>query len=277
MINFVVALACEAKPLIHALKLNAVSNHANIPLYANNTFRLIITGVGKLNAAIATTYLADRNQPEKNDVWLNVGVAGHRDAHIGTPIICHKITDGGSGLNWHPIFITPMAVENTAIITQEHAQTVYEPDTLYDMEAAGFYHAASRFNTTEFVHCLKIVSDNQDSPAKYLPEKAVSQLISTNLDTIERIALQLNEPAQQWQSINQAPVDMPKFLAQWHFTVYQQNRLRQLLGRWKTLFHDQPVWSQEIKALGHAKQVIHHIEQKIKQARMQFSLPDKTD
>jgi len=276
MINFVIALACEAKPLIHALKLSAAANHANFPVYDNDRFRLIVTGVGKLNAAIATTYLADLNQPEKNDVWLNVGVAGHLDADIGTAMISNKITDGGSGLIWHPIFITPLPLKNAALITQERVQTVYAPNTLYDMEAAGFYRAASRFNTTEFVHSLKIVSDNQSFPAKYLSEKEVSQLISAKLETIEQTALQLNEPAQQWQSINQAPVDMAKFLVHWHFTVYQQYRLRQLLVRWKTLFNDQPVWTQEVHNLSHAKQVIRHIEQKIKHSNIEFTRPDNT-
>ena len=85
---------------------------------------------------------------------------------------------------------------------------------LYDMEAVGFYLAASRFNITEFVYSLKIVSDNQTSPAGYLPEKEVSQLIATNLEIIEQTALQLNEPAQQWKSISQAAPDYDKFLAQ---------------------------------------------------------------
>ena len=276
MINFVVALACESKPIIQALKLNGVANRANFRLYENDTFRLIITGLGKLNAAIATTYLANLNAPEKNNVWLNVGVAGHLDAAIGTPLISNKITDGGSGLNWHPIFITPLVVKSSSLITQDHAQTEYKPNTLYDMEAAGFYLAASRFNTSEFIHSLKIVSDNESSPAKYLPEKDVSQLISTNLEIIERTALQLNEPAEEWQFINQASTEITKFLAQWHFTVYQQNSLKQLLRRWKTLFEDQPVWSQDINNLANAKQVLRHIEQKIKHLNIQFGLPEKT-
>jgi len=275
MINFVVALACEAKPLIRALNLKSAANYANFPLYENDQFRLIISGIGKLNAAIATSYLASVNKNEKNNVWLNIGVAGHMDADIGTPFIANKITDGGSNLNWYPIFIRLLVVKSTSLVTQDHAQKEFKPNTLYDMEAAGFYLAASRFNTTEFVHSLKIVSDNQTSPAGYLPEKEVSQLIATNLEIIEQTALQLNEPAQQWQSISQAAPDYDKFLAQWHFTVYQQNNLKQLLKRWKTLFDDQPVWTQDVTNLNNAKQVIRFIEQKIMQSNIQFGSPEK--
>jgi len=276
MINFVVALACEAKPLIQALKLKNVANYANFPLYENDEFRLIITGIGKLNAATATSYLAGLNESEKNNVWLNVGIAGHQDANIGSPMLANKIIDGGSGLNWYPIFIRPLTtVKSTSLVTQDHAQKEYEPNTLYDMEAAGFYLAASRFNTTEFIHSLKIVSDNQASPAGYLPEKDVSQLISTNLEIIEQTALQLNEPAQQWQSISQAASEYDKFLAKWHFTVYQQNSLKQLLKRWNTLFDNQPIWTQGLTNLNNSKQVLRYIEQKIKQSNIQFGSPAK--
>ncbi len=273
MINFVVALACEAKPLIKSLKLNNVANPANFPLYENKTFRLIISGVGKLNAAIATSYAASLGGFEKNQVWLNVGIAGHCNADIGTPIIANKITDGGSDLSWHPIFITTCTVQSCTLITHEHPQTEYAADTMYDMEAAGFYLAASRFNTTEFIHSLKIVSDNPKTPAKTISEKDVKQLMLTNLDIIEQNAWQLNESAQQWRIINHIPEDMAQFLSKWHFTVYQQNQLKQLLRRCNTLFDQQAVWTDELHNLTHSKHVLRYIEQKIKQ--FQFETPVK--
>jgi len=275
MIYFVVALACEAKPLIRVLNLKSVANHANYPLYENDRFRLIVTGIGKLNAATATSYLASLSEIKKNNAWLNVGIAGHLDADIGSPFLANKIIDGGSGLSWYPIFIRPFAVKSTSLVTQDHAQNKYEPNTLYDMEAAGFYLAASRFNTTEFVHSLKIVSDNQTSPAGYLPEKEVSQLIASNIEIIEQTALHINESAQQWQRISETSPDFDKFLARWHFTVYQQNSLKQLLKRWKTLLDDQSIWNQDITNLADAKQVLRYIQQKLKQSTIQLESPAK--
>ena len=140
MINLVIALDCEAKPLIDRFDLKRQQEHV-YPLYTSDNIQLIVSGVGKLNAATATGYLAGLTKEPA--AWLNIGIAGHKKHGIGNSYLTHKIIDKHSDRCWYPAFTFKSSIATDTLCTFENAVTEYHDDLLHDMEASAFYQAAS--------------------------------------------------------------------------------------------------------------------------------------
>ena len=84
-ICWVIALKSEAIPIISQFKLSLLSNELLFPIYKNQKIRhaLVISGIGQINAAAATAYLASQCNAEKWTAWVNVGIAGYSEGSIG--------------------------------------------------------------------------------------------------------------------------------------------------------------------------------------------------
>ena len=100
-----------------------------------------------------------------------------------------------------------------------------------DMESSGFFTAASRFSTVEFIHSLKVISDNPATDINRLNPKTIGGLIENNLELIETVAGLLQGIAMTHLT---QPIALPldSLLDRWHFTVTQQMQLRDLARRW---------------------------------------------
>ncbi len=76
MIGIVMATMLEAAPFLVALSLKEMETDP-FRLYGNEGILLIISGIGKTNAAMATTYLIQKFKPQ----WIcNLGAAGATDS-----------------------------------------------------------------------------------------------------------------------------------------------------------------------------------------------------
>jgi len=102
------------------------------------------------------------------------------------------------------------------------------------MEAAGFYDTARRFSTAELVQCFKVISDNCSSSTQ-ISAAFVEQLIQNRLGTIDLILERMRPLAAEVTFPELSGLEIEPFLTHWHFTVSEQNRLRYLLRRLKTL------------------------------------------
>lgn len=183
MINIVVALSCEAKPIIKHFGLSPQHRDTAYKLYGSGNINLIVSGVGKHNAAAATNYIAGNNT--QHTAWLNVGIAGHASKPLGSGFIAHKITDQSSQKYWHPHPIDKLELASEALLTVDHTKEEYLNDTLIDMEASGFYAAACRFTDPDLVQCYKIVSDNQLNTVSNINAVMVSELIQNDMANLE--------------------------------------------------------------------------------------------
>ena len=84
MLHLLIATLTEAKPLINTFKLKKKNFHEfHIYINKNKNISLTITGIGKINSSAATSYTAMVFNRFKNNVWLNIGICGHRTFHIG--------------------------------------------------------------------------------------------------------------------------------------------------------------------------------------------------
>ena len=258
MINLVIALDCEARPIIEHYKLKRDQEHV-FPVYRSENMQLIVSGVGKLNAATATAYLAGMT-PESTS-WLNIGIAGHKEHAIGNIYAAHKITDHVTQQNWYPAFCFKPGVTTESACTFETPINDYHDDLLHDMEAAGFYQTANRFDSVEFVHCLKVISDNKDNTTHKINKHMVTELISGQLDAIDIFIEKLSIELHNWNEITATPSVYEAALKQWHFSTYQQHQLRQLVKRWSTLHTDNPnSLIEELSKFKNSRDVLHHLQ-----------------
>ena len=232
MIHFVVALACEARPLIRRYGLKAGSPTSAFRVYRSPQHDLVVCGVGKIAAAAATAYLGAGANAE-DEVWINVGVAGHRSLNVGSGLVADRILDRASGQAWYPPQLFAGEYHSSLVISVDQVEKEYAEEAAYDMEAAGFWPTATRFSTAELVQCYKVVSDTRQSAARGLTADAIEVLIESRLPEIDCLTLELEGLRAQMPA---APsFDIGPFLERWRLTVSQQRRLRHLLRRWCVL------------------------------------------
>ena len=261
MIHLFCALKCEAKPLLDHYRLNHHAPADVFPVYVNQqqNISLTITGIGKQSAAAAVIYTWMLLEAQASDAWLNVGMAGHGNMNTGNIALANHIIDADSQQGWYPQILFDTDLPRSKLLSLSTPCTDYR-DCLYDMEAAGFYASVTRIATSELCHCLKIISDNPDNPAKILPEKAVHELIQKNLDAIIQTITQLQSLSDELASIHAPLQYYEQFQNRWHFTQYEKNRLRQLLQRWQALFAERDPLSPELNTLKNSSEVLAQLE-----------------
>lgn len=186
MTNLVVALPSEARPLIKFYDLEVRPGARGFPVYAKDDLRLVVTGVGKIQAAAGTAYLAGFEQNQGRS-WLNVGIAGHCSLPTGTVTFAHKITDYATNRSWYPPKIIDMPGAGAHITTYDHPVADYPTSVVCEMEAAAFYSVATRFSSGELVQCCKIISDNTLFHANGLTPDLIEDLISAHIQSVDSV------------------------------------------------------------------------------------------
>ena len=246
--NIVVALPSEARPLISELSLRPEAMAHGIKLYVRADFRLLISGIGKIASASAVGVLAGMSKARERQIWLNVGIAGHATLPVGDIAIAHSVTEVASGKVLYPSIAFPPSIPSVALHCFDEPTSNYPPDTLCDMESAGFYAAAARFADAEFIQLVKVVSDNREAHLSGLDRGKISGLVHKNIDQIITLIDQLTQlDRDHRQGPNPLPIE--PLLAQWRFSVTQQAQLRELSRRWGLLIEDRP-WPPAAELMG---------------------------
>jgi len=238
MLNIIVALKCEAKPLIAHYNLKSVPGKLPFPVYERDDITLTLSGPGRVASGAATAFIHTFLEQPANSGWLNLGIAGHKNKSLGQGVLVHKITDDNTGKNWYPtiVFTAQCASEN--LMTVDQAVEQYRENTLYEMEAAGFYDIASRFSSAELIHCYKIISDNEMNSVTNITEKSILELITANLSGIDSVIQEIRTISAMLNSIEAVSPYYDDINHQWHFSVYQKGELRRLLRRWELVSSD---------------------------------------
>lgn len=237
------ALECEAKPLINHFGLKKDLNHSLFLIYRNESFILTVTGVGKVAMAGGVAYSLATYMDKPLPVLINIGIAGHKTKKIGTLCLAEKVVDVDAGKNFYPQLIGNKWAETHEIKTYSRPSSQYIANSLCDMEASAFFETALRFSTSELIHCIKVVSDNQNFSIDRIQAKLVAGWVAIHLDEIEGIIKDLIErrgfiPLIELEHYS----DIEK---KWHFTVSGKIKLRALLLRWEILSDDAWVYDEE--------------------------------
>lgn len=203
------------------------------PLYLtkDQAMSLTVTGVGKQNAAAAVSYHHAVIETHPGDIWINIGVAGHQSAELGSMYLANKIIDAETGACWYPQFACHFPCETQTIKTLSVASDSYT-DMLFDMESAGFYQIASRLGTAELIHCIKIISDNAEQTMHSVSAKQVSELIENQIDILKQFLALLQPLSSELDAVYSPPTYFNTILTKWHFTKTEQHQLERLLRQW---------------------------------------------
>jgi len=254
------ALPCEAKPLVDHFKLKKDTTIQPFAVYLNQDICLTVTGLGKSAMAAGVAYTQALFASVEHPVLVNIGIAGHIDHALGSLFLIDKITDIDSGKSYYPplVFTPPCPTAN--IQTVSRPQLVYDREHLCDMEASAFYETAVRFSTGELIHCLKVISDNELSPAENIQPKQVAALIAAHVAAIETLLAELSRLAKL------ITVQEPKLFEQLtqrcHFTTSEQGQLKNRLSRWSALTHQQALEFDETR-FHQSKEVLCWLDQQI--------------
>ncbi len=236
-VNIVVAHGLEAKALITILGLERDQASSEFMEYSNSTMlRLIVSGMGKEAIAAAVSYLGKRQALEGAEIraWLNIGIAGHRDAPIGSAWLGNKITDKGSGTSAYP----PQLIEGFqvgSVVTVEEPETLYPLTAAYEMEASAFYAEATKYSTAELVQVFKVISDNLENPISEIDLQTIPDLIAAQAPQIISLINGMSEIAVGHNSSQQLPSCYHEICSKIHLTVSQQLLLKRLCQRYKAL------------------------------------------
>jgi len=139
----------EVAPIIKYYKLK--KENTPFEIFKNDEIIVIISGIGKINSAIATTYLLSNYDI---DFCINFGIAGSSKFEVGEIFLINKINK-----NLYPDILYSHPFSESEIICSDEIITNGE-FRLVDMESEGFFKAATKFIPLENIFIIKIVSDN---------------------------------------------------------------------------------------------------------------------
>ena len=133
MLYFITALYAEAKPLLQTFSLKKNTSFLHSTVYENETITLLITGVGKLSAAIAVTELLALKPPAKHDILCNIGIAAcPQTPKNPTLFFCTNITDFATARTVYPDMLFPFPYEKASLITVDCIITSFTKNQFQD-------------------------------------------------------------------------------------------------------------------------------------------------
>jgi adenosylhomocysteine nucleosidase len=254
------ALPCEAKPLVEHFGLKKDVTVQPFAVYLNHDICLTVTGIGKNAMAAGVAYTQALLASIEHPVMLNIGIAGHKDHPLGGLFLIDKIIDVDSQKSYYPSLIFSPSCPTGSIQTLSKPQLNYDQHHLCDMEASAFYETAVRFSSSELILCLKVISDNQLSPAENIQSKQVAALIDVHLSTVESL---LGCAAALAELITtHEPRLFEQLIQRYHFTVNERLQLKNQLSRWNVVTNDQPLEFDETR-LHRGKDVLRWLDLQI--------------
>ncbi len=230
-LNIVIALPCEAKFIIQTLNLKKDVAEHTFEIYHNQdkTLCLIVSGIGKINAAIATTYIAQYANV-KQQGFINIGIAAG-PYEIGIMFLAHKLYDPIINKTFYPKINFLKNYPSRSLETIEIPNSDYLMEKMIDMEAYGFYQAAIKFTTQEFIQVIKIISDNSTETRQKISTEFVNQLMKKNINDILNVINSSHELLDK-ETIRLAQSKYFVELVQsFHFSQQQKLQLARLLQR----------------------------------------------
>ena len=156
MITIYCALYAEAQYLIQHYELKKATESRHFQIFFNEKWkiRLVITGVGKLNATVAMAEISTIHPPAEEDLMVNYGSCaaegmlmpgegeggGGACVPLGSIIMVNKLTDAESGRTFYPDMIYRHPFTEGEVKTSVHVYTADEgtrDEEQMKMEAAG--------------------------------------------------------------------------------------------------------------------------------------------
>jgi nucleoside phosphorylase len=266
-VNIVVAHSLEAKALVPMLQLKREASPAKNVQYSNsNGLSLIVSGIGKQAVEAAVASLAEQQANEEGQIraWLNIGIAGHRDAPLGSAWLGNKITDLASGASAYPPQLIS-GIKAGSVITVDEPENNYPSNAAYEMEASAFYAEAAKYSTAELVQVFKIVSDNLQNPISEMDLQGIPNLIARQAATLDKLLSRLGALVEQHNVHNSLPSYYHDMRSRLRLTANQKLQFKRLCQRYKALGLEGKLGTIGDAKVSDAKQLIRLLSQHIEQ------------
>ena len=138
------------------------------------------------NAKKAVAKLKQLNN-NKNDIWVNIGIAGHKTFKVGSIYEIKKvISSDNKNIFFTNSFYNKVPTSTICCVNKEEKK--YNNKYLYDMESYGFLEALDSLTIKENIFMFKIVSDNLQFKPKSYKNFAV-YFISKHISKIDTILM----------------------------------------------------------------------------------------
>tara|TARA_B110000858_G_scaffold198514_1_gene266004 strand:+ start:18772 stop:19590 length:819 start_codon:yes stop_codon:yes gene_type:complete len=251
-VNIIVAHGLEAKALVKMLELKRQKTCSEFLEYGNsNNLRLLVSGVGKEAVTAAVTYLGEQQALDNGEsrVWLNIGIAGHRYAPLGSGWLGNKITDQNSGASAYPPQLID-GIQLGAVVTVNEPENSYSLDAAYEMEASAFYAEAAKYSTAELVQVFKIISDNLENPLSEIELQRVPGFIAGQAPQIVSLVEKMSALVERHNFSQRMPSQYHDICAKFRLTVNQKLQIKRLCQRFKALGQEE-----ELRELANLKNI----------------------
>ncbi|MEE2788921.1 MAG: hypothetical protein VX589_16410 [Myxococcota bacterium] len=232
-VRWVVAHPCESVPIREAWSLRAVKVPTPFPIFCSDdeTHWLVVSGVGRTNAAAATMALHLISGALPHAVWLNLGIAGHRDLDIGAVRTVHKIIDAATGRAMFPIEVVKPVFEGITLRTVDVPTQTPRDDCVIDMEGAAVFQVASRLSSAERVALVKVVSDHGARSGAFPGKSFVTRLIAQHVARVGVLVQRLTTISEEECDRLAAPPYFEHLVKHFHLSATARLQLRGLLRR----------------------------------------------
>lgn len=184
MIYIFSAFYAEAKNIIdhYGLKKEKSPETVRFDVFANESIRLVITGVGEINAAAAVSNIGGAYGISPDDEILNVGCGAgfSSDICLGSIFLGNKLTEQMTGRTFYPDMLMKANFRECEIVTVARVLNEGCDSVVYDMEAAAVYQAAAFFVGPHRMHFIKLVSD----AGERIDQSKITELFALQEDKI---------------------------------------------------------------------------------------------
>ena len=261
---WVVALKTEAAVIREKYKMASAGQAGPYPVFKDATGRnwLTISGIGRVHAAAATTYLHQVSQAAPWALWINVGIAGNKRGDYGSLYLVDKITERSTGHVFYPRPMILSAMGRSSLVTVDTPEVNYRSDDLFDMEGSAFFNIACRLSCQELVMLFKIVSDGPNFDIGELTPEKIFNLVSSAIDDISDMVVEMTPFKEKERGRLALPIGYDSITEKWNFSQSRQHQLKHLLERWHAFFPKEIPLSY-LEGSPDAKAVIHNLTVKL--------------
>ena len=232
-VRWVVALREEAEIILDYFKLKAINEKTIYPIYKNveETHWLIISGIGRSNAAASTAYLYCFSEASSYTSWINIGIAGSDKGNYGDLYLVDKISTYQGKKSTYPSTMPKTSLPKMHLFTSDVAISDYSPHELIDMEGSAFFDIASKLTSKEFICLMKVISDGPNNKINEITKSKIYNLIKQNLFKIIDVISYYERLSGEELQIREKPKLFYEIKSKWHFSVTQSHKLETLLRR----------------------------------------------
>lgn len=236
MLYLLTALPAEARPLRAAFRLAARPEAEPFRHFAGDGVELVVAGIGKVAMAAACGWLAGRiSEP---GLWLNVGIAGHRERELGSALLASKVIERATGKTFYPPLVFAPPCPTGTLETVDAPELDYPKDHAYDMEASAFLAVAQKVAGAELAQVLKAISDRCREDVATLDRAAVEARIEGLLPEVAALRDAAESLLTAAKETSAEPELFAELVAGRHFTWSDRGELRRLLRRRAALHPD---------------------------------------